>query len=150
VSLFKKPAGISKRILDLYQDLFKRLERALRRADYTGPIGIDALVYRTPHGEHRLKPIVEINPRYTMGRLTVELMRHTCPGSSGCFRLVNRSTARQEGFDDFAGYARALTAAHPLRLEGDPVSRIREGALCLNDPAQAQVVLATFRVGDIP
>ena len=27
----------------------------------------------------------------------------------------------------------------PLRLEGEPVAKIREGALCLNDPAQAQV-----------
>jgi hypothetical protein len=44
-------------------------------------------------------------------------------------------------------YADALMKAHPLRLAGIPVARISEGALCLNDPAEAQVVLATFQVG---
>ncbi len=34
----------------------------------------------------------------------------------------------------------------PLRLEGEPVPKIRQGALCLNDPGQAQVCLATFEV----
>lgn len=145
VALFERTAGISRRILDLYQDLFGMLEKALRSVDYQGPLGIDALVYRTPGGDCRLKPIVEINPRYTMGRLTVELMRHTCPGSFGMFRLVNRSAARKAGFGDFVSYARALTAEHPLQLEGAPVPRIQNGALCLNDPAQARVVLATFQ-----
>jgi hypothetical protein len=39
--------------------------------------------------------VVEINPRYTMGRLTVELMKHTCPGSCGLFRLVTRAQAER-------------------------------------------------------
>jgi hypothetical protein len=31
-------------------------------------------------------------------------------------------------------------------MEGAPAQKIREGALCLTDPARAQVCLATFRV----
>jgi hypothetical protein len=34
----------------------------------------------------------------------------------------------------------------PVTLEGSPMPRIREGALCLNDPAQAREFLAVFRV----
>ena len=128
--------------------VFARLEAELRRADYLGPIGIDAFVYRTAQGDCRLKPIVEINPRYTMGRLTVELMKQTCPGSTGLFRLVSRAMARKEGFDDFAAYARSLSERFPLRLEGEPKQKIREGAICLNDPRRAQVSLAVFRVGN--
>ncbi|HEY6167924.1 MAG TPA: hypothetical protein VI454_07785, partial [Verrucomicrobiae bacterium] len=94
----------------------------------------------------RLKPIVEINPRYTMGRVTVELMRQTCQGSFGLFRLLNRAGLRAEGVNDFPAYARSLSERFPLRLEGEPNPRIREGALCLNDPARAQVCLAEFRV----
>jgi hypothetical protein len=90
--------------------------------------------------------VVEINPRYTMGRLTVELMKQTCPESCGLLRLVTRAMARGEGFPDFVAYARSLGERFPLCLEGQPVQRIREGALCLNDPAQAQVSLAVFRV----
>jgi hypothetical protein len=146
-ALFHQPADLAQRMLHLYQDLFGLLEEELRQAGYLGPVGVDALVYRSADGQCRLKPIVEINPRYTMGRLTVELMRHTCPGRFGMLRLVTRAMARKEGFEDFSGYARHLGERVPLQLAGAPAPRICEGALCLNDPAEAQVVLATFQVG---
>ena len=146
VALFREPAEISGRLQSLYHDILSLLEEELQRAGFLGPVGIDAFVYRTSGG-YRIKPVVEINPRYTMGRLTVELMKHTCPGSYGLFRLVNRAQARAKGFADLAGYAHRLREQLPLRLEGEPVHRIWEGALCLNDPGQAQVCLATFEVG---
>ena len=81
-----------------------------------------------------------------MGRLTVELMRQTCQGSFGFFRLVNRAALRAEGFEDFPAYARSLNERFPIQLEGDPHPRVREGALCLNEPDRAQVCLAVFHV----
>jgi hypothetical protein len=149
VSAFKEPVDISNRLLNFYGEVIERLEAALRVLDFVGPIGIDAFVYRETNGTIRLKPVVEINPRYTMGRVLVELMRQTCQGSSGQFQLVNGAQLRKEGFEefeDFPAYAAALEKQFPIRLEGEPVPRIREGALCLNDPATAQVCLAIFRV----
>jgi uncharacterized ferritin-like protein (DUF455 family) len=146
VAPFREPADISKRLLNLYTDIFTLLEEELRRAEFVGPVGIDAFVYRDDTGAMRLKPIVEINPRYTMGRVMVELMKQTCQGSCGLFRLVNRAAAQASGFDDLRAYASSSSERFPLRLEGEPNLRIREGALCLNDPAQAQVCLAVFRV----
>ena len=131
----------------LFEELRAQLETELCRTTYRGPLGIDAFVYRDATGSCRLKPVVEINPRHTMGRLTLELMRQTCPGSHGRFRLVNRAALKAEGFADFAAYARSLNERFPLHLEGEPVPRIREGAVCLNDPAAVQVCLATFHVG---
>jgi len=89
---------------------------------------------------------VEVNPRYTMGRVTVELMKHVAPGSRGLFRLVSHKQALADGFEDFPAYARSLNNRFPIRLKGEPTSRISEGAICLNDPAQAQVCLAVFQV----
>ncbi|HEY5040932.1 MAG TPA: DUF455 family protein [Verrucomicrobiae bacterium] len=146
VSLFREPADISRRLLDFYGEVFTRLAAELRAVDFTGPIGIDAFVYREMNGAVKLKPIVEINPRYTMGRVLVELMRQTCQGSSGLFRLVNRAALRAGGFENFPDYARSLAEKFPLKLEGEPVPRIREGVLCLNDPATAQACLAVFQV----
>jgi len=143
---FSAPADIARRIQDLYGRIFLALEAELRRAGYLGPVSIDSFVYRTPEGASRLKPIVEINPRYTMGRIAVELMQHTCPGSHGLFRLVSQATVRAEGFADFNAYARSLRERVPLLLEGKPVPKIRQGALCLNDPASAQLCLAVFQV----
>jgi hypothetical protein len=145
-ALFGGVKDISGRLQRLYAEIFSLLEKELREAGLVGPIGIDAFVYRTATGEHRLKPIVEINPRYTMGRLTLELMKQTCPGSHGVFRLVNQAQLRAGGFADFSSYADSLTKRFPLRLEGEPMPKIREGAICLNEPAQAQVCLATFVV----
>ena len=145
-SLFRKPADITSRIQRLYSHIFSLLEADLRRVSFLGPVSIDAFVYRKPDGSCRLKPIVELNPRYTMGRLTVELMKQCCPGSSGLLRLFSRAQARAQGFTDFASYARSLAERFPLRLEGEPVPKIREGAFSLNDPTQAQVCLATFQV----
>ena len=150
IKQFPAPSDIASRLHALYADIFARLEVELRRVGFLGPVGIDAFAYRTEAGGCRLKPIVEINPRYTMGRLTVELMKHVTPGSHGLFRLVSRKQALAQGFRDFPDYSRSLTGHFPLRLQGDPVSRIRTGALCLNDPESAQVVLATFQVDRTP
>lgn len=139
-------ADISGQLERLYREIFSLLETELRRAGFAGPIGIDAFVYRAPQGEYRLKPVVEINPRYTMGRLTLELMKHTCPGSCGLFRLVTRGQVRAEGFTDLSSYASSLGERLRLRLEGGPSLKIRQGALCLNDPGQAQVCLAIFEI----
>ena len=145
-ALFPGPADLAARLHRLYADIISRLEQELRHADYLGPLGIDAFVYRATEGGSRLKPVVEINPRYTMGRLTLELMKQTAPGRYGLFRLITRAQARKEGHEDFIAYARALKERRPLCLEGEPVPKIREGALCLNDPARAQVCLAVFQV----
>jgi uncharacterized ferritin-like protein (DUF455 family) len=146
IALFPEPPDIAQRLHALYADIFALLEEELRRANYIGPVGIDAFAYRDAEGKIRLKPVVEINPRYTMGRLTVELMKHAAPGSRGLFRLISRKQALAEGFEDIVVCARALSERFPIQLKGEPSPRISEGAICLNDPAQAQVCLAVFQV----
>jgi hypothetical protein len=147
---FGASADVARRLPRLYDEIFFLLEAELRRAGFVGPVCIDAFIYRTPQGECRLKPIVEINPRYTMGRLTVELMKHACPGSFGLFRLITRGQARREGFSDLSGYAGSLAERLPLRRKGEPNPGIRQGTLCLNDPHRAQACLATFEVRPEP
>lgn len=142
-AFFPQLAGTRNGLELLYDEIRSRLEAELKPGGFVGPVSIDAFVYRTGQGECRLKPVVEINPRYTMGRLTVELMNYAAPGSSGLFRLVSRAQARAEGFADLSGYGRSLSERFPLRLEG---GKIRQGALCLNDPAHAKACLATFSV----
>jgi uncharacterized ferritin-like protein (DUF455 family) len=139
--------GVPGKLYQFYREVFTQLEVELAAVGYFGPLGIDAFVYGDADGSLRLKPIVEINLRHTMGRLTLELMKHTCPGSVGTFRLVNRAMAQSEGFENLADYARVLSSRAPLQLAGSPVPKIREGALCLNDPAEAAEYLAVFRVG---
>jgi uncharacterized ferritin-like protein (DUF455 family) len=146
VAAFPGAGDISGRLLALYADLLARLESELRAREFAGPLGVDAFVYRDAVGGVRLKPVVEINPRFTMGRVLVELMRQTCQNSLGQFRLIGAAQLRAEGFADFSACAHALETRYPLQLAGEPSARIREGVLCLNEPAAAQTCLAVFRV----
>ena len=58
------------------EDVFEpRLDAWLGGFGYHGPVGVDALTCRDRAGRLRLKPVVEINPRWTMGRVAVELDR---------------------------------------------------------------------------
>lgn len=136
----------NQQIQRLYLEIFTKLEAEFRRLGFLGPVGIDALVYRTANREIRLKPIVEINPRYTMGRLLVELMPHVCAGSFGLLQLVTQATLKAAGQESFSAYTKQLRAASPLQLEGLSGPRIRAGSICLNDPDYAQAGLAVFRV----
>jgi len=145
-SLLPTPADLVARLHDFYSKTFDALETELRAAEFSGPLGIDAFVYRTGQGGCRVKPVVEINPRYTMGRVTVELMKQVAPGSHGLFRLLNHPTLKTMGYDGFPAYAKHLHEHQPLALAGEPRPRIREGVVCLNDPEAAQVCLAVFEV----
>ncbi len=147
ISRFSEPKDISQRLLDFYGEVFSQLETELRAVDFVGPLGIDAFVYRAANGAVKLKPIVEINPRYTMGRVLVELMRQTHQNTFGTFRLVNTAQLRSEGFEDFPTYAKSLAEKNPIQLAGEPLPRIHRGAICLNDPTTAKVCLAIFRAG---
>jgi uncharacterized ferritin-like protein (DUF455 family) len=129
-----------------FSHLFKALETELQAEGFVGPLGIDCFVYRDANENLKLKPVVEINPRYTMGRLTVELMKRVCPGSYGLYRLMNHASLKATGYTDFKCYAAEQQEAFPVRLEGSPNARIREGFVALNDPAQAEVCLATLQV----
>ena len=146
-SLLGEPGDSSGRLRRLYEEAFRLLERELRSAGYGGPVGIDSFVYRAAGGGLRLKPIVEINPRYTMGRVLVELMQRVDQGRCGLLGLVSRKAARERGFEYFAAYGAELARRYPLSLGAEPAGRIREGSLCLNEAARAQACLAVFQVG---
>ena len=47
---------------------------------FEGPLGVDASLYRSPHGELQHRIACEINPRFTMGRVALDLRRHIAPG----------------------------------------------------------------------
>ena len=133
----------------IFDAICRQLGPDLQATGHRGPVGIDAFVYQTSNGP-RLKPVVEINPRYTMGRLTLELMRHVAPGRHGRFQLVNPAQLRAAGHADFASLAAARTAERPPVLQGEPVPRLADGVVALNDPATAGVALALFEVSRGP
>ena len=102
-------AGSSRRgwVAGFFEDVLEpALESWLTGYGYFGPLGVDAFLYRGGDGEVRLKPVVEINPRFTMGRVAVELARFTPP------QAVTSLTIQDASSDPPAGALR-LTPADP-------------------------------------
>lgn len=65
------PADLQERVLATARIVCERLQRA----GYHGPLGVDAMVYAAPDGNLCLRPIQDINARWTMGRVALELYR---------------------------------------------------------------------------
>ena len=103
-----------------------------------GPVGIDAMVVDTS-GVYQLDPFVELNPRLTMGRLSLTLDRRLHPRARGAWDFLPVRTL--EG-GALAWFLRER-AANPLRLER---GLIRAGVVATNDPANVRRMLTVLRV----
>jgi len=115
--------------------MFEHIERcahfvgqALHEAGHRGPAGIDALVYEEERGSYFLKPIVEVNPRYTMGHVALRIARALGGKEQRRFRVVSKALAAREGAGTLAEYAASLP----------------RGAICLTDPQGARYAVAVL------
>ncbi len=122
--------------------LLRDLGTRLRSEGFHGPAGVDALLWRDNEGALKLKPLVELNPRWTMGRVALELEQQLVPGTSGLWAFLPVRELQARGYSSAEAFARELTRRSPLELvtAGDSV-RIASGALCTNDPGAAREVL---------
>lgn len=118
---------------------------------HRGPAGIDLCLYRPPgagDGECLCQPLLEVNPRRTMGHVAAALAGHLAPGAVGAWLHLDRRALEQRGFSSFAGFAQALGSDRPVtlrRVGGGP--RLVAGALFTTDPAAAQEICTLLLVG---
>ena len=136
--------GSPERMNRMFQELVKFLKPTILKTGFNGPMGMDAAIYLDDKGHTKLKPIIEINPRFTMGRLAAELGRHNAPGCSGFLTLLSLPELKGSGFDSFNKWAANLTEHHPIQL--DDYHRIKNGKIFLNDPSSANGCLAVWTV----
>ena len=132
---------------DLYAKLGDLIHRRCREVNYTGPVGIDSYIYRENDGTLRLKPVVEMNPRYTMGRLALSARKWVAPGRDITVALFSPVQLRMLGIGSFEKLAEFLAQRFPLELMEKPKLRISSGAFCLTDPSLATQCVAILFVG---
>lgn len=69
--------------------------RRVQQAGYFGPLGIDAMRFRDSQGRIRLRPLQDLNARYTMGRLALGFLRILPRGWCGSWMfLPSRALSR--------------------------------------------------------
>ena len=86
---------------------------------HRGPLGIDAMVVQTPEGP-RLLPILEVNPRTTMGRIALAITKRAS-GQGGWF-FVSQRQREAAGYPDLTAFTDAVQAAEGLVLTSEPTS----------------------------
>jgi hypothetical protein len=67
-----------------------RIAQELAKRNFAGYFGVDALVCQDQNGELKIKPMVELNPRTTMGHVALSLEKRLAPGAEAEFRIFNR------------------------------------------------------------
>ncbi len=136
----------ARRLPRLGEQLAEWLVEPLCAAGYQGPVGVDAMVYRD-RDRLRLKPIVELNPRTTMGRVALKLRQAVNSARTALWLVLSRREVVAAGFAGLAECAAALEAAHPARLMPDG-KQLSGGVLFTTDPAQARSFATALLVGE--
>ena len=85
--LFRK-AGVK----ELYKRVIPEVLETLLDENFRGSFGVDAMVYRALNGELKLRKVVEVNPRVTMGRVALELLKKFGFAGAGYYQILRKST----------------------------------------------------------
>jgi hypothetical protein len=139
-------------VLPTWKTMARDLGAKLRSLGYQGSAGIDAMIYRSPEKSDsqtlRLKPVIEINPRWTMGRVALELEKRILPGTPAAWIFVPMREISQTQTPTATSFLAELKTRYPLVLSqssGRP--RIESGVIATQDPTRAQEVLTLLLVG---
>jgi len=84
---------------------------------HRGPLGIDAMVVQTPDGP-RLQPILEVNPRTTMGRIALAMGRRT--DQTGFWRFLSNNEITAAGYPDRSAFIAQVEATPGMVFTTDP------------------------------
>jgi len=118
--------------LPVYEEesqVVRLIEERLQQAGYRGAVGVDAFVYRDSGEQLQLRKVCEVNPRYTMGRLTLELRKRVAQGCSLKFEIVQKQSEPRDEL-----------------IELDQKGLLYQGHMCLNDVDRAANFLAQLSV----
>lgn len=123
----------------------ERVGAALHARGYIGPFGVDAFIHRVD-GALRLRPLVEVNARYTMGNVALGLSKQLDGGVHGYWWIVRASDV-----GDLATFVAALTRLAPPTTTGAGTQlRIISGAVFTTEPTTAEAYLSLMTVASDP
>jgi len=108
-----------------------------QRRGYRGPLGVDAMVVRRG-GRLALCPVVEANPRWTMGRVGWLLRQRLATGARGWWRFH-----RVKALGDPVAWAADQAAAHPVTTKD---GRLASGFVPTTEPAAARALITALHV----
>ncbi len=118
---------------------------------YRGAAGVDAFVYK--NGEAmRLRSFVEVNPRFTMGRIALELEKMVPYKTKAIWLHLSKNTIKHYDWQNFSECANDLNHRFPYKFgkatPKDHRPQMSDGVLFTNDPSQAKSLVSVLFVGE--
>ena len=86
---------------------------------YAGPVGVDCMVFRTPDGALAIEPVIEVNVRFTMGRVAGEVersIRKTRSFQTGILVFSNESVLGPRHLRSFRELEVQMASSHEERF----------------------------------
>ena len=113
------PDGLSSELLAFINENIPPVRKALQdelilsryATDYYGWIGIDILIYKSIDNQLLIHPCLEINCRFTMGTIAINLRDRLSDQSTGEFKIF----FGKEG--EFAEFCSEMIVSRPLKIE---------------------------------
>ena len=127
---------------DLLQKCAQYTIEKLQEQGYTGPAGIDAFIYRY-RGHYFLRPVVEINCRYTMGHCALALEKYIPKDWLGLFSIKSKEHLQSpvHSIESFFLLDKLKTLnGQTINLKKSPTA----GRVLLNDPQNTNSLIASF------
>jgi hypothetical protein len=133
----------------------RRAAACAQEVGYFGPLGIDAMMYQTEERQMRIRPLQDVNARFTMGRLALGFRRLLGRGECGTWLHVRWPTddvsAPRRHFDEMAGRlpdAVRIVRTSPFETDARPVSH---GTFAVFTPSKEILAAAEAQIlsGDL-
>ena len=93
---------------------------------YTGPVGIDAMLVRNKINEYRLVPILEVNPRFTMGRLSLGITKVV--DGKGAWLFFSKRMLKKAGYLDVSSFVDVVESTNCYGVTAVVTSGAVDGA----------------------
>lgn len=124
-------------IRTVQQDVADRIADTLRTMGYRGPVGIDAMVYRNG-STFAFHPVVEVNTRFTMGRVAHELSKRVSRRCSAAMLVVPVASLQERHGSVTAARQWVDEHAAVQTTGAGPETQIVSGVVWLSDMARAK------------
>ncbi len=112
------PRSVDPSLLTQIAETAKRAAMAVAQLGYHGPLGIDSMVYQDAVGEHRVRPLQDINARWSMGRIALALQSQLASGR--CLTMLRiPATTSIESDDDVS-----IIRLTPESVNGQPCTEV--------------------------
>ena len=107
----------------------RKIANQIQELGYYGPLGIDAMRYRDATGTIQLRPLQDLNARYTMGRIALEIGRKLNPPASRTNAELSLKqgswlhfSRRQLGSQRLRGWIDSIATSLPSEVKIAPIS----------------------------